>query len=341
MQRRVQHGAGRRSHHDAIGPRKCDAGGKCLLVRHRDDVVEQLPFEDRREMLIGQIADPLQPGELVLPAGRLDADDPDPRILLLEEAANAGNRAARTDRGKKVVDVAAGLIPDLRPRRSIVRLDVERAFVLIRTHVTTAIGLAFDHAPDDAARSFARVQRTQFVFDLDQLGAEEAQQCLFLFRGTVRDRDFDRHAGCVCQCCKGDAGIARGRLHDRLPGVQIQASQHVKCGAVLDRTEGIHALELEQHLVVGVRVRALAEAHHRCRVMRIRHQVRDRVIDAAAMTHPRLRIVGSVAGIEMPDVLSKILWRRRFNGDGLLEGIDSHDDSLRGRVPDSSHQQDG
>src|SRR5439155_926799 len=63
---------------------------------------------------------------------RVGADDLHRRVAGLERAADARDRAARTDPGHEVRDPPAGLAPDLRSRRLFVRLRVSGVRVLIR-----------------------------------------------------------------------------------------------------------------------------------------------------------------------------------------------------------------
>ncbi len=157
------------------------------------------------------------------------------------------------------------------------RLDVELALVLVGADVFAVVGRAFDHALDDAARALRREQRAQLVLDLDQLGAQEAQQRFLFLRSPVRHCNFYRRTAGIGHGSQRDAGIARRRLNERLAVAQPQAPQHVQGRAVLDRTERVHALELDEHLVIGVRVDALAQAHHWRRVVRVRGEVDDTV----------------------------------------------------------------
>ncbi len=215
----------------------------------------------------------------MLSACGLDTDDPDRGIHLLQVAADAADRAAGADTGKEIVDVARRLAPDFGPGRVIVRSDVELALVLVGAHVLAVICLALDHALDHAACAFRREDRAKLVFDLDQLDAEKTQHGFLLLRHALRYRDFDRRALCIGQGSQRDAGIARGRLDQRLAFLELQAPEHELRRAVLDRTERVHALELEQQVEVGMRIEALADAQHRRRVVEARDQVGDALVD--------------------------------------------------------------
>ncbi len=122
-------------------------------------------------MLLGKACDAFEAGQLMLAACRFDRDDTDRRILFLEKPADTAQGAARADAREEIVDLAPRLLPDLGTRGAIVRLDVQFALVLIGAHVPAAVSLAFDHALDDTTGAFGREQRTQLVFDLDQLSA--------------------------------------------------------------------------------------------------------------------------------------------------------------------------
>lgn len=63
-------------------------------------------------------------------SSRLDGDDLHRRVVLLEDAADAGDRAAGTDTGDEHVDLAVERSDDLGPRRPDVRIGVRRVLEL-------------------------------------------------------------------------------------------------------------------------------------------------------------------------------------------------------------------
>ena len=112
----------------------------------------------------------------MLAARRLNTDDFDIGILLLEKTANTADCAARADTGEEKVDFAVCLFPDLGPGRAVVCFHVERTLILVRADVLAAVGLALHHAFDDAACAFGWKQGAELIFHFDQFGAKKTQQ---------------------------------------------------------------------------------------------------------------------------------------------------------------------
>ena len=91
------------------------------LIDQRARQAEGLLTDPTDRHTIGEGADACQGHPLTrqqrIPHGRrirrIDADDPDPRIEVLEEGCDAGDQAAATDRHEHGIEVAAGLARDL------------------------------------------------------------------------------------------------------------------------------------------------------------------------------------------------------------------------------------
>src|SRR6185312_11793163 len=75
-------------------------------------------------------------------AVRVGAGVDDARVLLLEIAAGAGQRAAGADRADKAVDLAAGLLPDFRAGGFVMRLGVVEVVPLVGEQHAVRLGLA-------------------------------------------------------------------------------------------------------------------------------------------------------------------------------------------------------
>src|SRR5215510_12571235 len=75
---------------------------------------------DLREVRLGPLADARD----LRAFRRLAPDDLDPRVLLLQEAARAHDRASRPHARDEVRDAAFGVAPDLRPSALVVRARV-------------------------------------------------------------------------------------------------------------------------------------------------------------------------------------------------------------------------
>ena len=105
-------------------------------------------------------------------ADRVGADDLDGRVLLLEVAPDAGDRAAGADADDEVRDAPAGLAPQLRPGRLVVRLRVGRVAYWLGWK---APGISCGQAVGDAVVGLRRVGRDVGRRDHD-LGAVGAQE---------------------------------------------------------------------------------------------------------------------------------------------------------------------
>src|SRR5579885_2381089 len=93
---------------------------KLEVDRSRDEVLADAFHLVRRRHVAG-----------VDRAFRIDADNLDFRVLLLEVASGTGYGAARADAGHEAGDLAVGLLPDLRSGRPVMRLRVVRVGELV------------------------------------------------------------------------------------------------------------------------------------------------------------------------------------------------------------------
>ena len=174
----------------------------------------------------------------------------------------------------KCVIAPAGLAPQLRPGRQVVRLRVGRVRVLVGLE---GAGDLLGEAVGDAVVGLRRVRRDVGRRD-DDLGAVGAQEVDLLLGHLVRHhRDHavalqprgDRQAG---------AGVARRRLDDRAagsqPAVALGGLDEPHRHAVLDRPAGVERLELRDDLRREPGADA-AQAHQRG----LTDGVEDRVLD--------------------------------------------------------------
>ena len=174
----------------------------------------------------------------------VDADDLHLGLVLLEVAADAADRAAGADRDHDRVELAAGLLPDLRPGRAVVRLGVR--------HVRVLVGL-------EPARDLLREPRRDRVVRLGRvvldrrrrdhdLGAVAAQHRDLLLAHLVGHHE-DAPVALLCRRDReADAGVARGRLDDRAAGLQLPVAlggfDHREPDPVLVRPARVQELEL-------------------------------------------------------------------------------------------------
>ena len=194
----------------------------------------------------------------------IGADDQHLRLSLLEVAPDAADRAARADRDDDRVDLAARLLPDLRPGQAVVRLRVRHVGVLVGLE---AAGDLLGEPVGDGVVALGRVVLDRGRRDHD-LGAVGAQQRDLLLAHLVRhhedaavalDRGADREP---------DAGVARGRLDDRPARLQLSLAlgrfDHRQADAILHGAAGVQVLELRENLRAAARAQ-LVEADDRRR----------------------------------------------------------------------------
>jgi hypothetical protein len=195
-------------------------------------------------------------------ADRVGADVLDARVLLLEELADAAHGAAGADAGHEDVDAPARLLPELRRRHLVVRLDVVGVVVLVQVE---AVGRLGGDAAGHRVVALGRLGRHVGGGD-DDLRPERLERVLLLLRHLVRHgedapvalhRRRQRHA---------HPGVAGGVLDDGGPLAQqagaLRLLDDVERHAVLDGAAGVQELELGEHGGVA-RADHLAEADQR------------------------------------------------------------------------------
>ena len=174
------------------------------------------------------------------------ADDHDVRRVLLEVAADAGDRAARADRDDDRVDLAARLLEDLGPRHLVVRLRVRHVRVLVGLE---AAGDLLGEPRRDRVVGLGRVGLDGGRRDHD-LGAVRAQHRDLLLAHLVRHDEDAAVALRRRSDRKPDARVAGRRLHDRPAGLELSVAlcrlEHREPDAVLHRAAGVQVLELRE-----------------------------------------------------------------------------------------------
>ena len=205
------------------------------------------------------------------------ADHPERRVLGLQVAGDAADRAAGADRRDEVRDAAVGLRPDLGAGRALVRLGVGRVPVLV--------GL---ERAGDVARQPGRdrvVALGRLGGDVggaqDDLGAVRAQQRLLLRRllvghdedaAVALERGGDRQAV---------AGVAGRRLDDGPAGLEqaraLGGLDHRQPDPVLHRAARVEHLELREQQRPAVLGPEVAGQPRDADQRRVAHEVEDRV----------------------------------------------------------------
>ncbi len=193
----------------------------------------------------------------------IDRDDARLRAVLLEVAADAGDRPAGPDRDDDRVDVAAvGLLPELRPGRLVVRLGIRRVRVLVGLEAARDL---LGEPIGDRVVALRRVRVDRGRRDHD-LGAVRAQHRDLLLAHLVRHDEDAAVAAERSRDRETDARVARRRLDDRparpQASVLLGRLDHREPDAVLHGAAGVQVLELREELAGNVALETL-EPHDR------------------------------------------------------------------------------
>ena len=208
-------------------------------------------------------------------AVRIDAPYLDRRILLLQELADAGDRASRADADHELRDRAVGLIPNLGTRLLVVSRRVRQVVVLVRL---PRVGHFFFEA-----RRHGIVGPWILGIDVggtdDDLGAERLQRVDLLLGLLVGGREDALVAPDDGGDREAHAGVAGRSLDDRSAGFQqtgtLGVLDHLHRHAVLDRVAGVERLDLRQHRAFHDAFRQPIDADHRRVADRVEHGVAD------------------------------------------------------------------
>ncbi len=210
--------------HDALAVEQL--GAAPLLVHRRDVALVEVPEA------LDHLAD-----------GRLDGEDLDVGVLLLEERADAHEGAARAQSGHEVGDLGA-VAPRSRGRWS-------RSGPGGWPRWRTGRGRPSRGAPRPApAPGGPRRWSPRAPGDGMISRPEHLEQLAPLDRDVLRQHDLDRVALEPGDHRHGDAGVARRRLDDRLArgegAVGLGLLDHPQGDAVLDRARRVLALHLRR-----------------------------------------------------------------------------------------------
>ena len=206
-------------------------------------------------------------------------------VLFLQEPAGAEQRAGRPEAGDEMGDVRA-VAPDLRSGALVVGLRVGRVGVLVEEDPLRVLVRELAGPADGAVRAL-RAGR------LDDLGPPQVEQLATLDGDVRRQDDLQVIATDPADQGQADPGVPGRRLDEHLAGlagmqdaVLLGLLDERQRDAVLDRTAGVPALELDED--AGRRVRAqLADLDER--------RVADQVEDAVVRGH-RARRLGRTGG---------------------------------------------
>src|SRR4029077_1217150 len=152
-------------------------------------------------------------------AGRVGADHLDLRVLFLQVAPGAADRAAGAHAAHEVGDPALALSPDLGTGGLVVGSGVVRVGVLVGL---PGAGLRSEPVGDVVVG--VRVLRRDRGRADDDLRAVRLEHVALVLADLVRADEDARVALGLGDHREPDAGVARGRLDDRAAGLELTRS---------------------------------------------------------------------------------------------------------------------
>ena len=166
--------------------------------------------------------------------------------MLLEVAAGAGDGAAGAHAGNQDVDLAVGVLPNLRTRGRLMDGGVGGVYKLAGDHALGGLARQLLGLGDSALHA-------QRALGQHQLGAVAAHKLASLHAHGLGHGDDQAVAACGGDAGQADAGVAAGGFDD---GVAVVATdlaralrlvQHRLGDAILGGTRGVEVLKLYQH----------------------------------------------------------------------------------------------
>jgi hypothetical protein len=281
----------------ALGAEELVGAGVGQLVVELHDLVDERLVVERAD---GELALVAQAGHVVA-LGGLHGHDLDVGVLALEELREPGDRAAGAKAREHVRDLSLGLRPDLRAGGLHVGPDVGLVLVLVGHGVALRLGAGVGLGEVDRALAHAGAGAERVVDDIE-LGAGELEHELLLEGHLVGADGLHGVAPDAAEPGEAQAGVAAGGLDDALAEVVfavgparaealllLHLADEVARGAVLDRSEGVHPLELGEQREVLRGVHAV-DAHERRRVLLVGEHLENVVIHAGLVVHLALRV---------------------------------------------------
>ena len=228
-----------------------------IVIRDSDDLIVDLRVERLRHEASADALD-LVRASLTLREDRarlrLDCDDVDALVLLLEVVADAGERAARAYASDEGIDFAVEVVVDLRARRRLMGSRVGRVGELLRNEGVRRLLGEFFCLGDRALHALRAVRQDNLrAVCLEQIAALDAHRLRHRQDGLIT-------AGC-CDTGEADTRVAGSRLDDRCARLELtillSLLDHGLGDAVLDGASRVKVLEL--HVDVGLETIGLDE----------------------------------------------------------------------------------
>ena len=236
-------------------------------LRHLDHAVHALPVADLRQVL----RRPLAYAGYLGAFRRLAADDLDLRVLFLEEARAAHDRAGGAHARHQVRHAAVGVAPDLLGGRPAVDLGVGGVLELLGHEVVGVLAHELARREDRAGHALDRGRQEDFR-------SVAREQPLALDAHVVRHREDQPIALHGGGHREPDPRVAAGRLDDRRARLQQPAAlgvvDHRERDPVLDAAAGIQRLDFRGHRRAAG-LRHAREPHHRGAADQVEHRAGD------------------------------------------------------------------
>jgi len=247
LQGRVENGAGAGAGEEAfLGGEGAD-GGEGVAVGDHEDFVADGAIEGVGDERDADAFDFVGAGLASLQDRALgfDGDGEDAGILLLEEAGDAGERAAGADAGDEGVDASVELLPEFLSGGVVVELRVGG---VVELEGGPNVGVGFgesEGAADGAGHAIG------FGGSVD-LGAESTHEGAFFFGEAFGDKEDDAVAAVDADEGESDAGVAGGGFGDDGVFVKEAAAfgveDHAEGGAIFDGSAGVEEFELGEDM---------------------------------------------------------------------------------------------
>src|SRR4051812_37756265 len=231
----VQDGAGGDAGEDALPFGELAVRAERIGGVHEELSVEDRLVEDRRDEALLERAETVDE----VPELRLRGYDLDTRVVLVEPPSHAHQRSARPETGDEVRHLRE-IAHDLGPGSVVVGVGVRGVPVLERHEVAVVLG--------EALRDLDRAVRPLVGRREDHLGAEELEETDPLLARVAGDDDAQGVPLTARDHRERDAGVAGGRLEDRLVLGEVPRRfgclDHALRDAVLQRAGRVLALQL-------------------------------------------------------------------------------------------------